>query len=130
MHTSKSKDFSGIKNNGSLPSPLDVEMAGDRLDLLNDYMDSAASLLTELEAAALEYEDGRNLQENAETIRRVLHKLKGESGMAGIDDICKLCHQAESAFEQLSENRRTDMLLRFTDWTDAALQHLAQAGPA
>ncbi len=121
----KTKDFSGIRDNGPLPSPQELQIPGDIGDLLDDYIESTSSQLEELEKAALAYEAGDNREANAATVRRILHKIKGESSMVGIDEMSELCHQAEYAFEELPENRRPDMLLRFKDWVDAAIYNLA-----
>ena len=118
------KDFSGIRNNNPLPSPKEIEIPDDIGSLLDEYIDSASSLLDELERATLEYEAGNNHPENAATIKRILHKIKGESGMVGIEDMAEFCHQAESAFEELAENERPDMLLRFKDWISTAIYSL------
>ena len=120
----KTKDFSGIRNHKQLPDPATVEIPGDIGDLLSDYIDPASSMLEELENAALAYEAGNDRDEDAATIRRILHKIKGESAMVGIDDISEFCHQAEFAFEELAENQRPDMLLRFKDWLFTAMHHL------
>lgn len=117
----RTKDFSGIRNNGPLPSPQDAKAPGDIGDLLNDYVESTESMLSELEQAVLAYETGQDREENSAAVRRILHKIKGESSMVGIDQICELCHQAEFAFEELPEHKRPDMLLRFKDWVWAAL---------
>ena len=121
----KTKDFSGIRNNGSLPDPQDVHVPGDTEDLLDDYVESANSMLDELERAALAYEAGNNSEENVAAIRRILHKIKGESSIMGITEISEFCHQAEYAFEELDDNTKPDMLLRFKDWVDAAMSDLA-----
>lgn len=121
----KIKDFSGIRNNGPLPNPKDVEVPSDIGDLLDDYIESSNSMLEELEKVALAYEAGTDLEENAAAARRILHKLKGEAGMVGIDEMSEFCHQAEYAFEELSDNERPDMLLRFKDWTCTAIDNLA-----
>lgn len=121
----KSKDFSGIRNNGSLPDPRDVNIPRDSEDLLNDYVESTNSMLDELERAAMAYEAGNNSEENTAAIRRILHKIKGESSIMCINEISELCHQAEYAFEELDENQRPDMLLRFKDWTCTAIYNLA-----
>lgn len=121
----KTKDFSGIRNNSSLPDPRDVNIHRDNKDLLNDYVESTNSMLDELEQAALAYEAGNNSEENTAAIRRILHKIKGESSIMGINEISELCHQAEYAFEELDENQRPDMLLRFKDWTCTAIYNLA-----
>jgi chemotaxis protein histidine kinase CheA len=120
----KTKDFSGIRNNSQLPDPADIEIPSDIGDLLDEYIESTSSQLEELENATLAYEADNDREEKAASIRRILHKIKGESGMVGFDDLCELCHQAEFAFEELSENEHPDMLLRFKDWVFNALQHL------
>ena len=121
----KTKDFSAIKNNGPLPSSEDIQVPDDIDEFLNEYVDSTNSQLNELEQAALDYEAGNNSEENTATIRRILHKIKGESAMVGIDEITEFCHQTEDAFEELEQNSRSDMLLRFKDWTCNAIYNLA-----
>lgn len=120
----KSKDFSGIRNNGPLPETNEIEIPDDIGDILDDYIESTSSMLDELEQATLAYEAGNNRQENAATIKRILHKIKGESAMTGIEQMSELCHQTESALEELAENERPDMLLKFKDWVCAAIYSL------
>ena len=95
------KDFSGIRNNGPLPDPNEIEIPDDIGDILDDYIESTSSMLDELEQATLAYETGNNRQENAATIKRILHKIKGESAMVGIEQMSELCHQTESALGNL-----------------------------
>jgi len=120
----KTLDFSGIRGNGPLPSLEDVEIPADIGDLLEDYIESAESMLDELEQAALALESGQNGPENTAAVRRILHKIKGEASMVGFDQIAEFCHQAEFAFEELPEHQRPDMLLRFRDWVWDALQNM------
>ncbi|MHC4242722.1 MAG: Hpt domain-containing protein [Planctomycetota bacterium] len=114
-------NFSGIRNNSPLPNPNEIEIPDDIGSLLDEYIESASSMLDELEQATLEYEAGKNRPENAAIIKRILHKIKGESGMVGFEDMAEFCHQAESAFEELAEDERPDMLLRFKDWISTAI---------
>ena len=122
----KAMDFSKIRNNGPLPCPQDVEVPGDIGDLLDDYIESTESMLSELEQAVLTYEAGQGREENSAAIRRILHGIKGESSMVGLEQMSELCHQAEFAFEELPEQKRPDMLLRFKDWAWAALQSMTE----
>ncbi len=108
-------DFSGIRNKGQLPDPQQIKISPEFSDLLDEYVDSAVSMLQELEIAALAYEAGKDREENAAAVRRSLHKLKGEAGIVGIDEIYEFCHEAEFAVEELSDDERGDMLLRVKD---------------
>jgi chemotaxis protein histidine kinase CheA len=119
-----SNDFRGIRNDRQLPDPADVVLPSDIGDFLDDYVESTESQLDELEQAILRFEAGHNLDQDSAEIRRILHKIKGESGMVGIDDIAALVHEVENAFEDLSEDRRPDMLFRFKDWTITAMEHM------
>jgi two-component system chemotaxis response regulator CheY len=118
------EDFSGIRNKGPLPSPQRLTIPKELDDLIDDYVESSASMLQELEVVTLAYEAGKDREENAASVRRILHKLKGEAGIVGINEIYEFCHQAEFAVEELSDDERSDMLLRVKDWLDAAFQHL------
>ncbi len=122
----KTLDFSGIRNNGLLPGPNDVEVPCDIGDLLEDYVESTESMLSELEQAALALDAGQSREENSAAARRILHKIKGESSMVGFEQICEFCHQAEFAFEELPAPGRPDMLLRFKDWVLAALYNVTE----
>jgi two-component system chemotaxis response regulator CheY len=117
-------DFSGIRNKGPLPSPQQLKIPDDFEDLIAEYVESSASMLQELEVVTLAYENGKDREENAASVRRILHKLKGEAGIIGINEIYEFCHQAEFAVEELLDDERSDMLLRVKDWLDAAFQHL------
>lgn len=120
----KTRDFTGIRNNGPLPNPNKVEIPEDIGDLLDDYIESSNSMLFELEQATLAYEAGNNNNENSAIIKRILHKIKGEASMVGIDDMSEFCHQTEFAFEELNDKQRPDMLLRFKDWFCTAINNI------
>lgn len=116
--------FSGIENKDSLPDPEQIEVPSDLSDLLGEYLDSAVCMLRELEAAipACEAEGGQ--QEGMVVVKRILHKLKGEAGIVGIDDIYEFCHRAELAVQELSGEELSNTLLTIKNWLDAALNHL------
>ncbi|MEN6386151.1 MAG: Hpt domain-containing protein [Phycisphaerales bacterium] len=120
------KDFTGIRKNGNLPDPAGICLPGDIKDLLSDYEDSLSSMLQDLEKAALKYESGNKSKENTDTIKRILHKIKGESSMVGIDEITELTHETEFAFEELKEEQRPDMLFRYNDWLCKALSFMTE----
>jgi chemotaxis protein histidine kinase CheA len=120
------RDFTGIKTNGELPNPCEISLPDDIKDFLSDYDDSLNTMLNELEKATLLYESGNTGKENTDTIKRLLHKIKGESSMVGIEDITELTHQAEFAFEELKEEQRAEMLFKYKDWLCSALSCMAE----
>ncbi|HBG26648.1 MAG TPA: hypothetical protein DDX75_06090 [Phycisphaerales bacterium] len=120
------KDFSGIRTNKELPDWHNVTIPEDIKDMLDDYTESLNSMLDELEKNTLSYESGNRGKENTDSIKRVLHKIKGEASMVGIEEITELTHQTEFAFEELNENQRPDMLLKYKDWVCKAIDTMAQ----
>ena len=118
----KTKKF--IKNclNGKLPDPKSASIIDLSVDIWDTYRDTVGSLLTELEAAAMALENGQNVDEDAALIRRLLHSIKGDSGMAGLNDVHDICHQAESAFEEISDiSVSSEMVLKVKDWIEAVI---------
>ena len=121
------KDFSAVMVNGILPDPKQIDISGVIVDIWEDYVDTAESLLSDLEVAAMSLEAGENTEENSANIRRILHSLKGDSGICGLMDIYNLCHVAETAFEELNQTQATDMVLKVKDWIEAAIQYATTA---
>lgn len=103
-----------------------MNVPDDSKDLIDDYVESTNSILNELEQAALSYEAGNNSKENTAAIRRILHKIKGEASMVGIEEIAEISHQTEYALEELNENQRPNMLLRYKDWICHAISIMAE----
>lgn len=122
----KTKDFSGIRKNGQIPDWRDMAIPDDIKDLLSDFEDSINSMLNELEKCTLSYESGNKGAENTNSIKRILHKIKGEASMMGLEEITELTHQTEFAFEEVAENQRPDMLLKYKDWVTRATEMMLQ----
>lgn len=110
-----------------LPDPAGVHPPEDVYDLFEEYIESTSTQLEELEQVALAYEQGSDPEEQEEragTIRRVLHRIKGESGVVGFELVAQILHQAENVFEALSVEQRPDMLLRLGDWLTVILENM------
>lgn len=122
----ENKDLSMIRRNGDLPDPKTIDASGIIPDLWEVYCDSVSTLLNRLESAAIDIEAGKNTEENAASIRRILHSLKGDSGVTGLPDIYSLCHEAEFGFEELSSTDATDMILKVKDWITEAITSIKQ----
>jgi CheY-like chemotaxis protein len=112
----ENRDFSIIRQNGDLPDPKTIDTSAIISDLWEVYYDSTSTLLTSLESAAMELEAGKNTEDNTASIKRMLHSLKGDSGVTGLNDVYNLCHETEFAFEELSSSDAPDMILKVKDW--------------
>ncbi len=121
------KNYKGILDGGQLPNPQGVGIPEDIGDFLEDWVESTESQLEELEQAILSFENGQNRDQDAAEIRRILHKIKGESGMVGLDDVSSFVHEVEDAFDKLNPDQCPDMLFRFKDWTIAAMNAMGAA---
>lgn len=105
-----------------MPDPARVDIRSVIEELWDPYVDSVSTLLVQLEEAAMELESGTNVKDNCSRIRRILHSIKGDSGMTGLMDVYSLCHEAESAFEEIPDmSGRADMVLRVKDWIDTVI---------
>ncbi len=107
------KEFSANILNGQLPAPEAVVVENIVEDILVTYIEEVDSLLSRLEEAALSLESGNNLDEALAEVRRVLHSIKGDSGMCGVTDVHNICHELESALDELhKQGCLADVLLR------------------
>ncbi len=121
------KGSSGMRGIGQLPDPKTVNVPSLTEDMWEVFRDTVGSLLTELEAAAMALEARQDIEENAALIRRLLHSIKGDSGMAGLTDVSDVCHQAESAFEEITDiPAAADMILKVKDWIEAVIAYLLE----
>lgn len=125
----KPSDFQLIRSNGALPDPTHADIQSVIDELWDPYVDSVSTLLVQLEEAAMELESGQNIKDNCSKIRRILHSIKGDSGMTGLMDVYSLCHEAESAFEEIPDmSGRADMVLRVKDWIETVMEIVQRGG--
>jgi two-component system chemotaxis response regulator CheY len=119
---SKNK-FNALISGEPLPDPATMNVESVVDELWREYADSTNSFLSELEQAAMALESGANVEESSAEIRRILHSIKGESGIIGVNDVYELCHIAESAFEGLDSSQAADIVLKVKDWISAGLSY-------
>lgn len=119
------RDFTIIRTNGPLPDPKTITTDGIVEEIWSAYIDTVVPLLSELEVASMALESGANPQEDKASIRRILHSIKGDSGMAGLMDFYHLCHETETAFEEIQDDKQAaDIILKVKDWIYDAIQHI------
>jgi len=120
--------FEVIRLNGVLPDAKTIDRSRIIEDLWPAYVDSTSSQLGKLEAAAMRLETSESQAEDAASVRRILHSIKGEAGMCGVKDVYDLCHQAEFGFEQLGLESKVDMVLKVKDWIEMAIKYVQRVG--
>ncbi len=74
------------------------------------FIEEATDLINNLEGVLLENENDKTNQENVNQIFRVMHTLKGVSGMYGFEHISNLTHDLETIFDLIRCNK-----IEFTD---------------
>ncbi|HEY3323297.1 MAG TPA: Hpt domain-containing protein [Planctomycetota bacterium] len=84
------------------------------------------SAIEELETCIVQAEKSPG-SEPRQAIQRLLHTLKGDAGLLGMQEAAEVCHQCEDAMAR-SPAGWVDVLLSATDWLAAAYQHLAGSG--
>lgn len=124
-------DFNVIRHNGPLPDPCLIDTEQIVGELWTTYIDTVESHLSALEAAAMSLESTNDVEADAAGIRRILHSIKGDSGMCGVIDAYNLCHEAEYAFEELEDSAtKADMLLKVKDWIAGAIEYIENGSQA
>jgi chemotaxis protein histidine kinase CheA len=112
--------------NNELPAPRTFVIENVVEDVLATYVEEMDSLLSRLEMAAMSLESGRDSDEAFAEVRRILHSIKGDSGMCGVTDVQSVCHELESELDELQRNGSlADTLLKVTDWMEGVIYHLS-----
>lgn len=120
------KEFSRIVISGELPAPEAVAVENIVEDIVATDIDEVDSLSTRLENVALSLESGNDTDEALAEIRRILHSIKGDSGMCGVTEVHDVCHELESFLDQLhKQGSLADVLLKVKDWVEAVTRHLS-----
>lgn len=75
-------------------------------ELWREYLVEAEDLLATVEQCALELEKDPGETGAVEEIFRCVHTLKGNSAFVGIEEVSALCHEFESAMEEVRKRHR------------------------
>jgi len=111
------------------PEKINIPPDTDQ-EILTDFIDSTMSGLEKLEGAILSFDSDQITCDDFVTIaQRILHNMKGESGIMDFAEISDVCHQAESLLYENSKNIPVDMLFSIKDWLSKAMQYLAKTCP-
>lgn len=103
-----------------LPSNVDES-------IFKEFLSNLPGVLDDIEAHVLTL-DGPAEQSQVDTLLRMLHTLKGESGLMGLGDVERLVHTAEDTIANRPHNEITDLLLEVKDWISRTSQVYAGKG--
>ena len=107
-----------------MPENIHIPPDADH-EILTEFVDSTMSALEEFEGIVLAFESGQITRDNfVTTARRILHSVKGESGIMDFTEISNVCHQAESLLYGNCKTVPVDILLSVKDWLSRAIQYL------
>lgn len=105
--------------NISLPDNVDEAIFGE-------FLSSQPDVLANLEAAILAAEKDPS-QENRNAITGILHNLKGEAGLMGLQEISGFCHETESMLIEAGSDFPAEKLFAAKDWLSKAIEQLSGA---
>ncbi|MCK5269131.1 MAG: Hpt domain-containing protein [Sedimentisphaerales bacterium] len=105
----------------SLPDNVDEE-------IFREFLSSQPHVLENLESAILAAEKDPSAG-NYNTIKGILHNLKGESSLMGLQEFAAVCHETESLLEDSETNESStfpaEKLLAAKDWLAKAVAQLS-----
>ena len=92
----------------ALPPGVDEE-------IFTEFLSQQDGVLGEMETLVLSLEES-NGNGSSSDLLRLLHTLKGESALMGLDDVEKLCHRTEDYLNVEQNDSPVDVLLSVKDW--------------
>jgi two-component system chemotaxis sensor kinase CheA len=104
--------------NISLPDNVDEE-------IFREFISGQPDVLASLESAILAA-DKNPSQENRNTIAGILHNLKGESGLMGLQEISGFCHRTESMLLDIGNGFPAEKLFAAKDWLQNQIDQLSK----
>jgi two-component system chemotaxis sensor kinase CheA len=112
---------SGTRHPSCLPSNVDEKIFGEFLVRQEAAMDDMEAMILSLERTADE--------DNLASLRRLIHTLKGEAALMGLEDVERLCHITEDSLGNRAAGEMIDGLLHVKDWLTQVFQACAGKGP-
>jgi len=107
-------------------SPENINMPRNAdIEILSEFVESTKSVLEELEGVILAFESKQIPREDfVSTARRILHNIKGESGIMDLAEISNVCHQAETLLYHDTEKTHVESLFSVKDWLSRAMEYI------
>ncbi len=97
-------------------------------DILAEFLSGQDSVMDELEGLILDVDKHGLNDERRSAIKRIIHTLKGESGMLGLGEVQRLCHETETYLEAGGNDQVPDKLLAVKDWLNTTFETYTSRG--
>jgi two-component system, chemotaxis family, sensor kinase CheA len=94
-----------------------------------EFLSRQDSVLEEMESHILAIEKKGIRCKKIGDFKRILHTLKGESGMLGLTDVERVCHETESYLETAQDGNIIDCLLAVKDWLSQSFEACSGGSP-
>jgi two-component system chemotaxis sensor kinase CheA len=90
------------------------------MEIFTEFLSRQPSVLEELEEYVLALDRTRDAG-SINKLKRIVHTMKGESGLLGLDEVQKVCHATETLLEDGAGHAHlVDILLAVKDWLSRA----------
>jgi two-component system chemotaxis sensor kinase CheA len=97
--------------------------------ILAEFLGRQEGVLEELEVLILGFERIKSGEQPTE-FKRLIHTLKGEASLLGLDQVERLCHAVEDELDRRPLNQLVDPLLELRDWLGTYFKAKAGKAPA
>ncbi len=111
----------GLRHPSSLPSNVDEK-------IFSEFLARQEAAMEEMEAMILSLEKTAD-NDSLAALKRLIHTLKGEAALMGLEDVERLCHVTEDSLGVRSAGEMVDSLLQIKDWLSQLFQCCAGKGP-
>ncbi|MBN1672211.1 MAG: Hpt domain-containing protein [Kiritimatiellae bacterium] len=98
-----------------LPPSMPRLPPGVDTDILEMFLDQQDTVLEEMDDRILSFEK-THAREDLAALLRLLHTMKGEAGVLGLDSIAQVCHATEDYLETDADRISPDKLFAVKDW--------------
>jgi len=96
--------------------------------LKEEFINSSFSVIDRLEVLILELEKNWD-KENKKEFLRIIHTMKGESGLLGIIELVELCHGIEDYFDKAGKTISFEFMLSTIDFIEKCLIEMKNNNP-
>lgn len=128
-------DYKGLKTEFDRVTEERKRILDDLVELSEVCLAEGREILSELEGLVIDLHKAYDLEEAVNTVFRLLHTLKGVSGLLRRPELTRYIHRVEDLLTEMRSSRNDDLakqvnvLLNACDTIDTAMSRLETQGP-